>query len=184
VPGLPHVLGVALLVTGLSGCSLLDLLFGVEPFPSFDPDEPFPFPTAEATFTTGTATMELDNEVLVLDELTGEASFSTDYGINVRWTNGEGRYLSLFALPDMGMFPDSSYLSFDWLADDHHWVIMDPGRCVVTIEKADASGVAGAATCRGLEWSDWFGSYSGGLGLPEPIPGEEPFDAEITFEAR
>jgi hypothetical protein len=182
VHGLPHVLGVVLLVTGLSGCSLLDLLFGVEP-PSFDPDEPFPFPTAEAVFTTGTATIELDGETLVLGELAGEAAVSPDFGINVRWTNGEGRYLSLYATPDMGFVPDSSYLTFDWLADDRHWVIMDPSRCVITIEQADASGVEGSATCRGLEWSDYFSSYSG-LGFPEPVPGEEPFDAEISFEAR
>ena len=48
-------------------------------------------------FTTGSATIELDDETLVLDELAGEASFSADYGINVRWTDGEGRCLSLFA---------------------------------------------------------------------------------------
>ena len=59
---------------------------------------------------------------------------------------------------------------------------MDPSRCVTTIERADASGVAGSATCRGLEWTDYFGSYSM-TGFPQPIPGEEPFDAEITFEA-
>ena len=181
--GLPHVLGVVLLVTGMSGCSLLDLLFGVEPFPSFDPDEPFPFPTAEATFTTGTATIELDGEVLVLDELTGEASFSGDYGINVRWTNGEGRYLSLMAFPEMDFMPGSSYLTFDWIAEDRHWVLQDQSRCVVTIEQSDASGVEGSATCRGLEWTDYFGTYSM-TGLPEPIPGQEPFDAEISFEAR
>jgi hypothetical protein len=182
VHGLPHVLAVVLLMTGLSGCSLLDLLFGMEPPSSFDPDEPFPFPTAEVTFSTGSASIELDGETLVLDELAGEASFSGDFGINVRWTNGEGRYLSLFALPDMGMFPDSSYLTFDWLTDGRHWVIMDPGRCVTTIEKSDDSGVEGTATCRGLEWSDYFSTNSG-LGFPQPIPGEEPFNAEITFEA-
>ena len=178
--GLPHVLAVILLVTGLSSCSLLDLLFGVEP--PFDPDEPFPFPTAEAIFSTGTATIELDGETLVLDELAGEAAVAPDFGTNVRWTNGEGHYLSLSALPDMGVFPDSSYLSFDWIADDRHWTIMDPSRCVTTIEQADASGVAGMATCRGLEWADYFGANSM-MGFPQPIPGEEPFDAEITFEA-
>lgn len=180
MPGLPHVAGVILLVMGMSSCSLLDLLFGIEP--PFDPDEPFPFPTAEASFTTGTATIELEGETLVLDELAGDAAFSADFGANVRWTNGDGRYLSVFALPDMGMVPDSSYLTFDWLTDGRHWVIIDPGRCVTTVEQADASGVSGRATCRGLEWSDYFSSYSG-IGVPEPVEGHDPFDAEIIFEA-
>ena len=178
--GTPHVLAVVLLAIGLSGCSLLDLLLGAEP--PFDPDEPFPFPTAEATFSAGTATIELDGETLVLDELSGEAAMNPDFGTSVRWTNGNGRYLSLTAMPDMGFMPDSSYLSFDWIADGRHWTIMDPGRCVTTIEQADASGVTGTATCRGLEWTDYLGSSSL-TGFPQPIPGGEPFDAEITFEA-
>jgi hypothetical protein len=82
----------------------------------------------------------------------------------------------------MDIMPGSSYLTFDWIEDDRHWVLQDQTRCVVTIEQADASGVEGSATCRGLEWSDYFSSFSA-MGFPEPIVGQTPFDAEITFEA-
>lgn len=180
--GLAHVLAVAALVSGISGCSLLDLLLADAP--PFDPDEPFPFPTAEATFSTGTATIEVaGGETLVLRELAGEATVQPDFGINVRWTDGEGWYLALFALPDLGGFPSSQYLTFDWIADGRHWTIMDPGRCVTTLEQADARGVSGTATCRGLQWTDALGAFAGGMGIPQPVPGVEPFDAELTFEA-
>jgi hypothetical protein len=181
LPGLQHGLAVGLVVTQLSGCSLLDLLFG---FPGpFDPDEPFPLPTVEASFSTGSATLELGGETITLDELAGDAGFSADVGFSVRWEDGEGRYLSLYASPAFGGLPSSQYLTIDWINGDEHWVIADPTRCVTTVDQADADGVRGSATCRGLEWGDYF-EMSSITGFPKPIEGQEPFDAEIIFEAR
>jgi hypothetical protein len=183
VNGLPHVLAVVLLVAGVSGCSLLDLLFGLEP-PPFDPDESFPpFPTAEATFTTGSATIELEGETVVLDEIRDDSSLS-EYGFSVTWTNGDGWYLQLYGFPEEMPFPGGGYLSLHRIEDNQHLTILDPTRCVTTDEQSDADGIVGSATCRGLLWTDYFSSNATIGGFPQPIPGEEPFDAEITYEAR
>lgn len=181
--GLPHVLGVFLITTGLSGCFLLDLLLGQPPV--LDPDAtfpPFPIPTAETTFTTGSATIVLAGETLVLDELAGGGSMIEELGIQARWTNGDGWYLTFYSYPDIGFPAESAYLSIDRIFEDQHWTIYDQTRCVTTTQVDEATGVTGTATCRGLEWSDYFSSFSG-MGFPEAIEGEPPFDAEITFEA-
>ena len=178
--GLPHVLAVGLIVTQLSGCSLLDLLLGLPPDP-FDPDEPFPIPTAEAAYATGTATLTIDGETIVLDELVGEGRIDDVVGLTVRWTNGTGWYLGVESF-DMGGFGESAYVSLDWIAENRHWTVFNTYECEATIERANASGVKGAATCRGLEWTDVFDTMTMS-GPPSPIPGMQPFDAEITFEA-
>ncbi len=181
--GLPHVLGMFAITTGLTGCALLDLLLGLPP--GLDPDAtfpPFPISTAETTFTTGSATIELAGETLVLDELTGGGSMAEDFGIQAKWSNGDGWYLTYYSYPDIGFGSESAYLSIDRIFDGQHWTIYDPSRCVTTTERADATGVEGTATCRGLSWSDYFSSSSG-MGFPQEIDGEPTFDAEITFEA-
>jgi hypothetical protein len=177
---LPHVLGMFLIATGLSGCTLLELLLGQPP--SFDPDATFPIPTAEATFTTGSATINLAGETLVLDQLASGGTITDELGIRATWTNGDGWYLTFYGFPDMGLISESGYLSIDRIFDDQHRVIYDPSRCITTTERADATGVAGTALCRGLEWSDYFSSISG-MGFPQEIEGEPAFDADITFEA-
>ena len=187
--GLSHVLGVFLITTGLSGCALLDLLLGQSPFP--DPDAtfpPFPISTAETTFNTGSATIVLaretgePGETLVLDELAGGGSMLEELGFQAKWTNDDGWYLTFYSYPDIGFPTQSAYLSIDRIFDGKHWTIYDQTRCVTTTERADATGIVGTATCRGLRWSDYFSSISG-LGFPQEIEGEPPFDAEITFEA-
>jgi len=184
VIGPAHVLAVALLVTGTSGCTLLDLLLGVGGVvPPFDPNEPFPFPTAEATFSTGEATITIDGERIVLDELAGDAVITTDLGAHVTWENEDGWYMSFTAYPGEPPFPDlGSFLSVDRITEHEHWVLIDPTRCVTTTEQVDADGIKGTATCRGLRWADYFTAYSG-TGFPQPLPSQEPFDAEIAFEA-
>jgi hypothetical protein len=180
--GLAHVLAVFFLVTGVSGCVFLDLLFGG---PGIDPDAsfpPFPGSSPAATFSTGSATIERDGVATVLDELAGPATVGGQLGAKVTWTDGEGLYLSYFALPDMAGLPTSSYISIDWIAEGRHWMLLDPSRCVTTTDQADATGVAGSAICRGLQWSDWLTSMSGAE-FPQPVPAEPAFDAEITFEA-
>jgi hypothetical protein len=185
VHGSSHVLAVALIVTQLSGCSLLELLLGVppEPFPSFDPDEPFPFPTAEATFGEGSATIELDGETITLDEVHEDSSLG-ELGYSVTWENEEGWYLQLSGFPEEFGFPGGAYLTLHRIQASEHLVVNDPSRCVTTLDQADEEGITGSATCRGMEWTDFFSSYSSGFGgFPQPIEGMEPFDAEITFEA-
>lgn len=177
--GIPFAIAVALLVTGTSGCTLLDLLLGQPPF---DPNAPFPLPSAQATFTSGRATIELDGETIVLDELTGDSSIDPDFGVHVAWENEDGWYLTFSAYPAEEPFASGGYLSIDRIADHEHWVLADPARCVTTTDQSDAGGVKGTATCRGLRWADFFTAYSGD-GFPQPIPSQPPFDAEITFEA-
>ena len=181
-----HILAVALLVTGTSGCTLVDLLLGSGAIsPPFDPNEPFPsfqpFPSAAAAFTSGRATLELDGRTIVLDELAGEASIDPGLGTHVSWENEDGWYLTFTSYPDDFQVGGGGYLSIDRIQEHEHWVAVDPTRCVTVTEQADKDGVKGTATCRGLRWSDFFSAYSG-LG-PKPIPSEPPFDLDITFEA-
>jgi hypothetical protein len=175
---LARLLGIAVLGLTLSGCDLLTLLGG-EPFP-FDPDNPFPEP--DATFTSGTATIELEGETLILDQLVGVASTSVDMGTSATWTNGDGWYLSFYGYGAGLGFGDEGYLSLDRLVDGEHWIIYDGTRCVTTTDTMGPEGLAGSATCRGLRWGDYFSGISE-LGFPEEIPGQPAFDAEIIFEA-
>jgi hypothetical protein len=182
VHGLPHLLAVAAIVTQVGGCSVLNLLLGGGPEP-FDPDEPFPFPTAEATFSTGSATIELEGETVVLDEVLEDSGLG-EFGFTVTWENDDGWYLQLSGFADELDFPGGgAYLSLHRLQDNEHLVIVDPSRCVTTIDASGEDGVTGSATCRGLQWTDFFASYPLAGGFPKPIEGQEPFDAEITFEA-
>ncbi|OGO52043.1 MAG: hypothetical protein A2V84_12445 [Chloroflexi bacterium RBG_16_70_13] len=178
--GVAQVAAVAVLGAALSGCDLLTLLGGEDPFP-FDPGNPFPSPVA--TYSAGTATIEMDGETVVLDRIVGTGSFDPDYGIDVKWTNGEGWYLSYYGLPDAGgPFAPEGYLSIDRVMDSRHWIVYNPERCITTTDEATADGLSGSAICRGLEWTDYFSAYTS-TGFPVEIPGEPAFDADITFEA-
>jgi hypothetical protein len=181
MPGLQHVLAVLLISFGVSGCFFLDMLLGG---PAIDPDgtfPPFAMPSAEATFSAGSASFVRNGETTVLDELVQPATLNGTLGTKVTWTDGEGLYLTFIGFSDIDMLPDSSYLSIDWIVENRHWLILDPTRCVTTTDTVDTTGVVGRATCRGLQWVDWSTSMSGAL--PLPVPGQPAFDAEITFEA-
>ena len=177
--GPAHVLAVGLLMAGTSGCTLLDLLLGGS---SFNPQEPFPFPSAAATFTSGHATIDLGAQTIVLDHLKSGGTVTDELGTSATWANGEGWYLTFSGYPDVGFGAESGYLSLNRIFDGQHWVTYDPTRCVTTTDHANATGIAGTAICRGLEWSDYFDTFSG-LGTPKEIEGEAAFDADITFEA-
>ena len=179
--GPAHVLAVSLLTIGLTGCSLLDLLLGVSGEPPFDPDDPFPVPSAEATFTTGEATLTISGETIVLDEVVADSGISFG-AIRVVWENEDGWYMTYSAFPDEP-FLGGGYITIERIADHEHWVVADPSRCVATTDESGADGVSGTATCRGLRWTDYFRQYSGTGEFPEPIASEPPFDAEVTFEA-
>lgn len=181
--GLPHLLGVAAIVTGISGCALLDLLLGVPPVFPNEPFPSFPTPSAEVTFTTGQATLVIDGEEIELTRVVGAGTFDPLFGTHVTWTNDDGWYLTYYAYAEDEFGVDTRYLSIDLVSGHEHWVANDPTRCVTTTSQADAGGLAGSAACRGLRWSDYFNSFSM-FGVPLDLPNEAPFDADVTFEAR
>lgn len=178
--GLPQLAGIALITVGATGCTFLDLLLGQAP--GLDPGASFPIPSAAATFSSGRATIKLAAETIVLDQLKSGGIVVDELGTSATWTNGEGWYLTFSGFPDMSFGIGSNYLSLNRIFDGQHWVTYDPTRCVTTTDHADATGIQGTAICRGLEWSDYFSSVNS-IGVPEEIPGEPAFDAEITFEA-
>jgi len=177
--GVAQIAAVAVLSGALSGCDLLALL-AAEDFP-FDPEAPFPSPAA--TYEEGSATIEIDAETFVLDELVGIGSYDPDYGVGVTWTDGEGLYLGYYGYSYDGLLaPDEGYVSIDRVVESQHWVIYNSERCVTTTDKSSPDGLSGSAVCRGIQWTDYFSAYTA-TGVPVDIPGEEPFDADITFEA-
>jgi hypothetical protein len=181
--GLSQLLAVLLLATAVSGCTLLDLLLGVPP--DFDPDAsipPFPFASGSPAFSSGSATIVVNGQTVVLNELAGDSTADAEFGTHVAWENDEGWYVTFYAYPELGGLPNSASISIDRIADHEHWVILDPTRCVTTANVVSPTAVSGSAICRGLRWADFFSSYSG-IGLPKPIPDQPAFDAEVTFEA-
>ena len=46
------------------------------------------------------ATLKLEDQTLVLDQLIGAATFDPAFGTSVRWTDGEGLVLTYFGPPD------------------------------------------------------------------------------------
>ena len=146
-------------------------------FGSFDPDDPgFSMPPPEATFTKGSATVTIDGTATTLDRLAGNGLMYKDVGADVGWTDGNGTYVHFFG---SGAFGDAGFVSIDRIADGHHLGLPDPGACTVKLDKADATGVAGSATCKGARWTDMLTNFGG---FASPSPGAT-FDAEITFEA-
>ncbi len=94
---------------------------------------------------------------------------------------GDEPIMALDELEDTGSF-DPAFVSLDRIVGTQHWTVADPTSCVVTIFAADATGLMGAATCKGLRWSDALGSYDVTF-QPPYIKDQPAFDAEITFEA-
>jgi hypothetical protein len=173
-------------------------------FGSFaDFDEEGLFSSVLATYTTGTATLQITRgataETIVLDRLGRGSQTASLMGSSVTWRNDQGWILAVNAYDyggGLGPFAprpseaaqDDSYsgdVSIELIADHEFWRADSYGpsgnRCIVDIEEADESAVRGSATCRGLRWTD-------GTAVPlNPeallIEGQDPFDAEITFEA-
>ena len=181
--GLVQLLGAAAIVTGLTGCALLDLLLGIPPFDPNQPIPSFPVPSGQVTYTTGHATLAIGGEEIQLTRLAGSGAFDPEYGTHVTWTNDDGWYMTYYAYAEDEFGTDSTYLSLDRVFDNQHWVVNDPTRCVTTTAQADAEGLIGSAACRGLRWSDFFNSVSI-FGAPQALPNEPAFDADINFEAR
>ncbi len=119
-------------------------------FGSFDPNNPaFALPSPEATFSKGSANVTVDGETWHLDRLAGTGRMYKDIGMDVGWTDGNGNYLHLSGSGGLGL---PAFLSIDKIADGRHLGIPDPTACMPKVDKSDATGVAGSATCKGLRW--------------------------------
>ena len=152
------------------------------PFESFGPGGP-PGPSPLATYSKGQATLALsDGSTITLDRISPGPHLFSEFGSNVRWSNADGWYLTVAGAGAADGAFGEAYLQLDRIQDHVHWTSDDPTRCHVVVQVANASGLRGTAACSGMRWIDALGG-SGFVGPPSPVPGEEPFDAQISFEA-
>jgi len=160
----------------LAGCNYL---FGFDPTP---PD--FAMPSPAATYREGHATVTVgEGAPIVLDQLGSGGIHQPTFGAEATFRNADGWYVRVMgAMGTGGMFGQTAYVTLDRIVGLEHWTTYDPSRCIVTVTKADDTGLVGTATCKGLRWAD---ALSGSMGALEPpyVKGQPPFDAEITFEA-
>ncbi len=166
-------LGASLL---LSGC---EYLYG---YGAGDPDD-FGMPAPLARYVEGTARVSLDEAgAMDLGEVSHAALYGDLFGAEATFSNGDGWYVRVSGATTGGMFGSLAYVSLDRVTGGQHWTTTDPSRCIVTIDAADANGLRGSAICKGLRWADAMAGV--GMSLePTYISGEDPFDAEIRFEA-
>jgi hypothetical protein len=172
-------IGLALIVAlSAAGC---ELLYGYDP----TDDDAFAPPKSIATYREGEATITIaDEPAIALETLTSGELLDGWYGGEATWSNASGWYVRIMgAGVDGGLFGSGATLMLDRIVDNGHWTVLDPSRCIVTIEAADAKSLRGSATCKGLRWSDALGTGTGFID-PVYIDGVDPFDAEITFVAR
>jgi hypothetical protein len=161
----------------VGGCSLL---YG------FDPNVPpdFGMPKPAATYKTGHATVTVGKDPAIeLGDLTDGGTMDPSYGASATFRNADGWYLRIMgATKGRNLYSMPGFMTIDRIVDKQHWTTFDSSRCVITITKADQTGLAGTATCKGLRWSD---ALSNGFESFEPpyIKDQPAFDAEITFEA-
>ena len=176
--GTVRLVAGAVVAVALAGCSLF--------FPGYSEFEEFPEIGDEPTvaYTSGTATIEVDGTTLTLDELAVGGGEWAEFGASATWRGTDGWILQVSgALADGEIAPIgfSGYLTLHRIDDGQHWTTLDPGRCIVTIDRIDEDGMAGSATCRDLEWMDAI--VSDFAFEPPRIEDQDAFDAEITFEA-
>jgi hypothetical protein len=176
-----------LAVPTLSGCGLLYGYggFGGPFYPGPFPDEgAMPSPSIAAEYTTGSATIELDDGTTIeLDEVGAGSKLDLTFGSTVRWTGDDGWQMTLMGGGASQGWGGPPMLQFDRLTDNQHWTSWDPSRCIVEVDVIDETAVRGTATCRGVEWMDALrGGMRMGMEPPKPIEGET-WSGEITFEA-
>jgi hypothetical protein len=160
----------------LGGCSYLL---------GFDPTTPdFAMPSPAATYREGHATVTMgEDPPIVLDQLSSGGTYEPTFGAEATFRSADGWYVRVMgAMGSGGMFGQTAYVTLDRIVGFEHWTTSDPTRCIVTVTKADDTGLVGTATCKGLRWAD---ALSGSLGSLEPayIKDQPVFDAEISFEA-
>jgi len=140
----------------------------IDPQVSFDPNDPgFSFdPDAtdappKAIFKHGSATLTIGKDVIKLDRLVGTGFLADQFGGQASWTNGDGWYAQAFGLDSAGSeFGADAFVSFDHIVGGQHWTIGDPSACVITVTRADETGLAGSAKCQGLRWADLMAAYA------------------------
>jgi len=145
-------------------------------FGSFDPNDPWSaLPSPDATYTKGSAVVTIDGETWHLDRLAGTGRMYTHLATDVGWTDGNGNNLHLFGSRGPG---GPGLLSIYRIADGQY-LGADMATCIPKIDKWDATGISGSASCTDLRWIDMVGDSSS---FASASPGPT-FDAEITFEA-
>ena len=174
------LLGVVAAST-LGGCSLL---YGFDP--NVPPGDGIPSPVA--VYREGRATVTIGTDpIIVLEDVSDGGTFDPNFGAGATFSNADGWYVRVMGATKLGGFMTSpAFVQLDRIVGREHWTTSDPDRCVVTISAADATGLMGKATCKGLRWTDALGNWGGGgTGGYEPryIKDEAAFDAEITFQA-
>jgi hypothetical protein len=174
-------------------------------FGGLDGDGNAPLPTILATYATGSAHMTITQGGVSTEVELGVVGPGSNLdgmiGASANWRNADGWVLQTTAY-EFGFLPEpfasagpdtadnSESYSGDvvlqrvvdqqvWRADTY---ATSGPRCIVDIEEASQSELTGGATCRGMRWVDGFAGPS--ILSPVFIDGQEPFDAEITFEAR
>ena len=166
----------------VSGCSLLYGLGGYPP-PPF-PYPPGSSPAPSAKYADGKATISIDGgAVIALPTMTEGGTVIPEYGVGATFRNEDGWYLRIMgATKGQNTFGSTTFMTLDRIVDGEHWTTYDPGRCAFTITTADATGLVGKASCKGLRWSD---AISTGISesYQPPYIDQPAFDAEITFEA-
>jgi len=174
------LLGVVAAST-MGGCSLL---YGFDP--NVPPGDGIPSPVA--VYREGRATVTIGTDpIIVLEDVSDGGTFDPNFGAGATFSNADGWYVRVMGATKLGGFMTSpAFVQLDRIVGREHWTTSDPDRCVVTISAADATGLMGKATCKGLRWTDALGNWGGGgTGGYEPryIKDEAAFDAEITFQA-
>ena len=148
-------------------------------FGSFDPGDFGSMPPPLAVFTTGSASVTVAGKTTTLDTMNSGAAIYPEYGTAIGWTDGDGTYVHFYGETDPTY--GDGFVMLDRIANGQHWTIYDPSGCKVTVKQNDAKGVSGTASCKGLRWVDAMSAAE--PGEPSLVPGQAPFDAEITFQA-
>jgi hypothetical protein len=133
-----------------------------------------------ATYTSGHATLKIDGSTMVLDQLGGESELISGFGADVYWYNDAGWGLRFEAYGDSGLSGNDVRIE---RVQTTYWATDGGGDCVVKVEKADATGLKGSATCHGLRWVDQLRGSRWGSDGPNYVKGEPAFDATIKFQA-
>jgi hypothetical protein len=179
--------GAVRLVRPLLGLLSAVSLGGCQYLLGFDPNAvppDFPRPEPVAVYREGRATVTVGSDpMIVLGDMSDTGTFDPSFGAGATFSNADGWYVRVMGATKLGGFLTSSaYVQLDRIVGLEHWTTADPSRCIVTISAADATGLMGKATCKGLRWTDALGTYSGTF-EPPYITDQPAFDAEITFEA-
>jgi hypothetical protein len=158
-------------------------------------------PTVRATYRSGHATLKItqgtDVQTITLDEVGAGSQMMSMIGGSAGWRNADGWALQVMAF-DPSTMPGgmlggmggevSGQMTIERITGNQVWTTQDytgDSRCVVTVTQVDEKALSGTATCKSVRWSDGFaGSMQFGLGAPTYIAGQDPFDVDVTFEAK